>query len=143
MSAVIMLVLRALTAVALYAFLGYALILLWQDLNQRNSLLTRVAPSLAIQIHAQPNSQQRRFSGPQITIGRDLACDLHLPSETVSGQHARLSYHNEQWWLEDLGSTNGTFLNQEAVHTPTVIVPGDQVRCGEVSFSISAEVQLT
>jgi pSer/pThr/pTyr-binding forkhead associated (FHA) protein len=48
-----------------------------------------------------------------------------------------LSYHHNQWWLEDLGSTNGTLLNQEKLTIPTVVISGDEFRCGETRFTIT------
>jgi pSer/pThr/pTyr-binding forkhead associated (FHA) protein len=60
-----------------------------------------------------------------------------LDDPTVSNTHARLSYHHGQWWLEDLRSTNGTFLNDEAVASPLVVTDGDVVRCGQVQFTLA------
>lgn len=140
MSGVVLLILRAVMVLALYAFLVYALILLWRELRQHAAVLTRSIPALVIQVAGQPQAPQT-FQGPQVLIGRDPNCDLQLASETVSSRHAQLRYHHEQWWLEDLASTNGTFLNLAAVQIPTVIVPGDQIRCGEVEFLILNEVQ--
>jgi pSer/pThr/pTyr-binding forkhead associated (FHA) protein len=59
-----------------------------------------------------------------------------LANETVSARHARLSFRRDQWWLEDLGSRNGTFLNGEALSAPVVLADMDEVRCGQVSFTI-------
>ena len=46
-----------------------------------------------------------------------------------------------QWWLEDLKSTNGTFLNEEKLDTPTVIVTGDEIRCGQVPVRVQIDGQ--
>jgi pSer/pThr/pTyr-binding forkhead associated (FHA) protein len=69
--------------------------------------------------------------GPSATIGRDPSCEFLVADETVSARHALLSYHHAQWWLEDLGSRNGTRLNQVAVQAPTALARGDQIRCGD------------
>ena len=42
-----------------------------------------------------------------------------------------VSFHHGQWWLEDLGSTNGTFLNKNQIAVPTVIITGDQIQMRE------------
>ncbi len=47
-------------------------------------------------------SQIRRFIQAEVTIGRDPACECPVADEAVSARHARLSYHHNQWWLEDL-----------------------------------------
>ena len=78
-----------------------------------------------------------RFSQPEVIIGRSASCDVTLEDKTVSGRHARLAYHHGQWWLEDLASTNGTFLNGDPVGAPVVITHGDQVRCGQVGGGIA------
>ena len=70
-------------------------------------------------------------------LGRDPVCDFQIKNETVSARHARLSYHHKQWWIEDLNSTNGTFLNEEPLYTATVIVSGDEIRCGQVDILVS------
>jgi pSer/pThr/pTyr-binding forkhead associated (FHA) protein len=52
----------------------------------------------------------------------------------ASSRHARLYHHGGQYWLEDLQSTNGTFLNDKPVDMPIVLAKGDLVRIGSVTF---------
>ena len=78
----------------------------------------------------------RHFRNPEITLGRDPHSDIYLENETVSAQHARLSYHHGQWWLEDLESRNGTMLNGETVDTATIIVNNDKIQCGKAELKI-------
>ena len=78
----------------------------------------------------------QQFTTPEIIIGRDPSCELIVSDEMVSARHARLSYHNNQWWVEDLQSTNGTFLNDERVYTATVLIEGDELHCGLLYFQI-------
>ncbi len=136
MTGVVLLVLRFLLALSLYAFLGWALYTLWRELRSQADILTvRRAPSIALE---SPDGRMAfRFNKPEITIGRDPSNDCPIEDMTVSTQHARFSYHHNQWWVEDLGSTNGTFVNQEAVSTPLVLTAGDQIRCGQIVFNIS------
>jgi len=70
-------------------------------------------------------------------IGRDQTCDLNLDVNTVSAEHARLSYHHRNWWVEDLRSRNGTLLNLELVTTPAILVSGDELQLGQVLLKIS------
>jgi pSer/pThr/pTyr-binding forkhead associated (FHA) protein len=47
----------------------------------------------------------------EIIIGRSPACRLRLPSKNVSRRHARIFFHNDEYYIEDLGSVNGTYVN--------------------------------
>ncbi len=132
--------LRVLAVLALYAFLVGALLTLWRDLvkHQANTLRPPVAEiKIAFADHARFG--EHVFQQPKITLGRAPNCDCMIDNGTVSTEHARLSYHHSQWWLEDLSSRNGTFLNQTRIEVPTVIIDGDEIRCGEVEFTFSVE----
>jgi pSer/pThr/pTyr-binding forkhead associated (FHA) protein len=83
------------------------------------------------------SSSQLFFARADATIGRDPANEVHLEDSAVSARHARFCYHHGQWWVEDLNSTNGTFLNSERLKIPAVVMTGDLVRCGEVTFTVS------
>lgn len=137
MSAPILLAIRLALIVALYAFLGWALYTLWKDLKQRSQAVSAPSvPALSLAPQAQGERPPMRFLTPQVIIGRDPACDCRLEDKTISGQHARLSYHHAQWWVEDLNSTNGTFLNGEPVLGAVVATSGDQLRCGGVDLQV-------
>ncbi len=137
MSGLILLLLRILVTAALFSFAGWAFWTVWRDLKHQSLLLARQQPPvLTLQPNIDGAERSLRFNSPLVTIGRDPGCDYVLVDSTVSAQHARLSYHQSQWWLEDLRSTNGTFLNQEPVIDPVVITNGDKLRCGQVIFNI-------
>ena len=138
MSAILLLVLRILLVVLLYAFLGTAFFVLWQDVKRQGRLLeAQHIPQITLTTASSGLNLSRPFSCAEVILGRDETCDFPLGDQTVSSRHARLSYHQNQWWLEDLSSTNGTFLNEEAVTTPVVLTHGDQVRLGQVGVRIS------
>jgi predicted component of type VI protein secretion system len=65
------------------------------------------------------------------TIGRDVTNEIVIGDAEVSRQHARLTRTPGGYVLEDLGSTNGTFVNSERLMAPRVLKPGDLVACGE------------
>jgi len=138
MSGVVLLILRIAMALALYGFVGWALYTIWRDVRQQTDLLniTRTPP---IRLRYQIDGQAflRRFNKSEVTIGRDPASDCHLDNQTISAHHSRLSYHHGQWWVEDLHSTNGTFLNQENVDEPLVVTAGDTLRCGKILLEIA------
>ena len=64
------------------------------------------------------------------TIGRRSACDVVLKDDSVSGQHARLRRRGGRWEIEDLRSTNGTFVNGERVDGAAPLRPGDVIAVG-------------
>ena len=135
MTGTVLLILRILLAVLLYAFLGWALYTLWRDMRRQTALQTeRQVRPVTITFDG---LEALRFSQPEVIIGRSTGCDVTLEDKTVSGRHARLAYHHGQWWLEDMASTNGTFLNGEPVSAAVVLTHGDQVRCGQVGGMIA------
>lgn len=140
MSGIVILILRVILAASLYAFLGWAVYTIWRDLHDQGmSLSTPRIPIISLtSLLGEPDGMQT-FSTTEIVIGRSAASELPIANDTVSSRHARLSFHHNQWWLEDLNSTNGTFLNDERVSTPTVIVSGDELRVGQVSLLIAIQ----
>ncbi len=136
MSASILLVLRLLLAASLYVFLGIALWTLFREFKRQTDFLTaRQAPSLILR--RSDDQEIYRFNKPEVSLGRDPACDCMIDDKTISARHAHFSFHHNQWWIEDLGSTNGTFLNQEPIHTPLVLAMGDEVRCGQIVLEVT------
>ncbi|MCC6190601.1 MAG: FHA domain-containing protein [Anaerolineales bacterium] len=63
-------------------------------------------------------------------VGRELTCDIHLPSGHVSRRHARLSRDGADYVIEDLGSSNGTFVGGERLAAPRVLKNGDEILLG-------------
>lgn len=142
MIATLVLVLRIALTIALYVFLAWALSTVLQDLRQQGTRIsTQKKPGITILVKiTQGIESQRFFTQTQIVIGRDPHCDLSMLDETMSAHHARLVHHHGQWWLEDLNSTNGTYLNREKLTTPAVIISGDEFKCGNTLFGIRVEV---
>lgn len=64
------------------------------------------------------------------TVGRDAGSDLALNDSSVSRHHARIIRHGSEILLEDMGSRNGTAINDTVINEPTLLVPGDRVRFG-------------
>jgi pSer/pThr/pTyr-binding forkhead associated (FHA) protein len=134
MDAVFFLIIRILMAAALYVFVGWAVYTIWRDLKRQGDLLeTRLPSTINLRVS---NGTPVSFTRQALTIGREPGCDLTIDDLTVSNQHARFTYHHQQWWLEDLGSKNGTFLNQEKISTPVVVTTGDQAQFGQVPVEL-------
>ena len=67
-------------------------------------------------------------------LGRGDQADIVLQDSFASSRHARLVPHGDVIVLEDLGSTNGTYLNEEPLRGPQPLHPGDRIRIGDSSF---------
>jgi len=137
MSAVIILILRVFAAASLYAFLGFIILILWKDIKETDK---KTSGSLQTSIIIKDISKDEihNFRDNEIFIGRGKLAQIRLQhDESVSNIHARIFRKEEKWWLEDLQSTNGTFLNEEPIVTPTIIVAGDQITCGKTTIEIT------
>lgn len=145
LTGIILLALRFGLAITLYAFLFLSLLTIWNDIRQQADISTRhtIPPLHLSYLPSGEDPQILKVTLPHVLLGRDPACEYYLENETVSFKHARLSFRLGQWWVKDLGSSNGTFLNDLPVTTPTVITNGDQLRLGQavvtVAFLNSAE----
>jgi protein phosphatase len=72
----------------------------------------------------------------QITIGRANDATLVLSDDYASSRHARLFPQNGQWIVEDLGSTNGTYLDRQKVTQPTPVPAGVPIRIGKTVLEL-------
>ncbi|HKH16280.1 MAG TPA: FHA domain-containing protein [Solirubrobacteraceae bacterium] len=68
-------------------------------------------------------------------LGRGDQADIVLEDSFASSNHARLVPHGDVIVLEDLGSTNGTYLNDEPLRGPQPLHPGDRIRIGDTDFT--------
>ncbi len=139
MSAGIILTLRVLAALSLYAFLGLIIFTLWKDLINTNKTIAGNLQT-PITIRNISKDETRDFKDNEIFVGRDELAQIRFQhDEAVSNMHARLFYKENNWWVEDLQSTNGTFLNQNPINTPAIIISGDQITCGKTTIEITME----
>jgi hypothetical protein len=72
-------------------------------------------------------------------LGAEADNDIVLEDTFVSGHHARLRWDGAEWWLEDLGSKNGTFVNRRQCRPfqPEPVPPGAALRLGEMQFELT------
>lgn len=140
MTALIVFFLRLILTGILFLFLAWVIYTLWRDLS---STLTQVharqVPYISLRPLVGDQVIEKGLSVPEGLLGRDPTCEITFSEDTVSGRHARLRFHHKQWWIEDMVSTNGTFLNDEPVLTPTVLVSGDELRLGQLRLMVTIE----
>ena len=78
---------------------------------------------------------ERTLDSAPVTLGRAPDNDFNLDAdEFASGHHARIEPRRDGVWVEDLGSTNGTFVNGQKLTRPRKLAPGDVVRVGETDL---------
>jgi hypothetical protein len=69
-------------------------------------------------------------------IGRDAGNDVSLPDEAASARHATLEQVEGEWWIEDLGSTNGTLVNGVRIEKREHVRFGDEIGIGRVALRL-------
>ena len=75
--------------------------------------------------------------GAEITIGREIGNSIApVAAEGLSRRHAKIVFRDGKWTIEDLGSTNGTFVNGKKIDSPAEIKPGDKISCGKFGIAV-------
>lgn len=151
-----LLVLRLLAVVVLYAFLIVIIYVIWCDLretspagSQNTQVLMPVdepaAPVGRLRVVA---GQEARLSPGEVfplqahlTLGRAPDNHIVLSDAYVSSYHARLDRRDGEWWLTDLGSRNGTRLNDVPITKSIPLVNGDVIGVGQVELRLEIENQ--
>jgi hypothetical protein len=139
--AILLLIFRIVSAAFLLIFLGAIAWLLYQDLLRASSLSVRGGRTEG---HLKVLASDSTTAGvgtvfpllPVTRIGRAEYNTIVLEDAFVSAEHALLSRRENQWWLEDLNSRNGTLLNDLAITEPAVVSAGDVITIGSVKLKI-------
>ncbi len=71
------------------------------------------------------------LEGAPVLLGRGTDATIRLDDDYVSTRHARFVPHGDDWYVEDLGSTNGTYIGSQRITTPVMVGGGVQVRVGK------------
>lgn len=131
-------VVRLLLTALLYLFLAAVLVVLWRDLRTAARLPAAIQERKAHLVTLsgcdglEPNTVLALQ--PFTTLGRGAGNTIVVPDTFASSEHALISWRSGQWWLEDLGSRNGTQLNDETITSPAVLGTGDVISVGQVKF---------
>lgn len=137
MNAILAFILRLILILLAYLFVGWMGYSIFTDLKRKGYGQREVqVPALSLISIEGQQGQEKRFSIPEVIIGRDPTCHLILDDETVSLRHCRLFYQHKHWWVEDLDSTNGSYLNNEQIATRTILTNDDEMRLGQVTLTI-------
>ncbi|GAC1398161.1 MAG: hypothetical protein NVS4B12_00670 [Ktedonobacteraceae bacterium] len=141
-----LLILRLLLIVLLYLFLMQVVIAITRDLRKTAELNTDVsrkaAPVLGhlVVVDSGPSNITPGTSfdlEPLTNIGRGPTNTIQIPDNFISSEHTRLSYRNGQWFVQDAGSVNGTFVNNQPAYNALQAKPGDIVRVGYIQFKLT------
>jgi hypothetical protein len=104
--------------------------------EDRTRILDRAPkmPFVGLLIDRDYPTQRLDIAKPTLVVGRSQESDLIVDHNTVSRQHATIKLEGEQFYLYDMASTNGTFVNDAQIHEPTALADGMTVRFGERAF---------
>ncbi len=130
---------RVLFLLALYLFLIILALLLWRELHARTVTQDERAPGDLLVIEPYETGLDPGERIPLLantTLGRSDGNDIVLGDSFASAQHARLAWNGKGWVLEDMGSTNGTYINGQQINRPVAVKPGDVIELGRVKFKL-------
>jgi len=97
---------------------------------------SRGAATELVAVEPPANSGRRYPLGDEITVGRAAGCQVTVDDTYVSQLHARVFTRDGQLFVEDLGSTNGTYLNRVKVSGPMVMQKGDRLQVGNTVLEV-------
>ena len=137
----LLLLLRILSAALLLGFLLLIVWLIYRDMQTTARLLAQQQrPYGFLRVIAceddLPVVDTRYPLMPITTIGRSSSNTIVLDNGYVSTEHAIITRRGDQWWLEDMGSRNGTLLNEMPLGEAAVISVGDVIAVGQTHFKV-------
>lgn len=103
---------------------------------RREAAPAAVPPPRLVVVEPAEQRGQAFTLGAEATVGRAAGCQVTLDDSFVSQLHARVFARDGQWLVEDLGSTNGTYLNRQKVSGPMLFQLGDRLQVGNVVLEL-------
>ncbi|NYG54194.1 FHA domain-containing protein FhaB/FipA [Nocardioides perillae] len=96
----------------------------------------RGSPTHVLVVEGANTGDRAELSEAPILVGRGTDAAIRLDDDYVSTRHARVVASGDQWFVEDLGSTNGTYVGSARITQPTAITMGTQVRIGKTVLEL-------
>jgi pSer/pThr/pTyr-binding forkhead associated (FHA) protein len=96
----------------------------------------RGSPTHVLVVEGTNAGQRAELEAAPILIGRGPDAAIRLDDDYVSTRHARIAAAGDQWFVEDLGSTNGTYIGTVRITQPTTLTLGTQVRIGKTILEL-------
>ena len=110
-----------------------------RDRSSKRASGTRKHGPLVLRLVAPPEVKGRTFPlGEEVTVGRAAGCQVTIDDTYASQLHARVFLRDGQVFVEDLGSTNGTYLNRNKVSGPMVLQRGDKLQIGNTVLELGS-----
>jgi pSer/pThr/pTyr-binding forkhead associated (FHA) protein len=137
--------LRIAASLFLLSFFGAIGFMLWRDYRMAESSIEGRTRRRGRLVVTQNNGNSIYEIGhtfplmPHTTIGRAHSNTIQLDDVVVSNEHALIEWRDGQWWLEDLNSSNGTFLNTHRVEDSMIVSTADEINFGNIRFRIELD----
>jgi len=96
----------------------------------------RGAPTHLVVVEGENPGTRAELADAPVLIGRGNDAAIRLDDDYVSTRHARIAASGDQWFVEDLGSTNGTYIGSARITQPTTLALGTQVRIGKTVLEL-------
>ncbi len=131
--------------VIIYVFIFAIIRMIYLDIKNLNVRKSRMAPKNCAYLEVLNDTSTLYFDVKQfypmtseiIVIGRSTDCNIHIDDFYMSAHHTRLWYEDEEWHIEDMKSTNGTYINDKKMNKKEMILDnGDKIRVGQVEFLV-------
>lgn len=124
-----LLVLKYAFLIFLYFFVILIVRLVYLDLYHKKT--AHSGPQIIMLDGPGQQAGQNYTLGRELKIGRDAQNEIVLDDDYSSGLHARVYKRGNKVYVEDMGSTNGTFVKEKRIAKPVTLRPGDRIRIGQ------------
>jgi hypothetical protein len=94
------------------------------------------SPTHVLVVDGANKGERADLAQAPILIGRGADAAIRLDDDYVSTRHARIASSGDQWFVEDLGSTNGTYIGSHRLTQPTTLQLGSKVRIGKTTLEL-------
>jgi pSer/pThr/pTyr-binding forkhead associated (FHA) protein len=104
--------------------------------RSKPSKARRGDPTQVVIVEGGNSGEAVALAGAPLLIGRGNDAAIRLDDDYVSTRHARIASSGDQWYVEDLGSTNGTYVGTSRITQPTAVSVGTRIRIGKTILEL-------